>query len=401
MIKILYLSFNDPELSPGVFRKEREFCDLMGEMGKEHGLDFKGLCIVTHKKHRPVYLRFSNYFEIKKIPSLTYSIFSRIPLFCSLFRIRPVYTNAYRAISSYDPDIIIWRFTVTSVPGVFNPKKVKPGVLFVSEHQSKELEELRMSCIGPIISPLIKHNSLKVLGQVDAIIGVTQEITRYEAALTQRNIPGFTFTNGIHVDQYPLKSYRKPSESILRLLYVGSNTARWHGLDRLLRGMSSYRGKVQLELHVAGTMSASIRTLIHSLGIEHHVVDHGYVAGKDLDMLFDLCDLAVGTMGMHRKNMSHGSTLKVREYMARGIPFIISYTDDDISLDSPFVLMAPPDDTPIDMGHLITFITRVHEKYGTQVISEMRSYAYTHMDYRTKMTTFIKFMTSLSDVSKS
>jgi hypothetical protein len=30
----------------------------------------------------------------------------------------------------------------------------------------------------------------------------------------------------------------------------------------------------------------------------------------------------------------------------------------------------------------------------------MRSYAYTHMEYRNKMTKFIKFITSLSDTSK-
>jgi glycosyltransferase involved in cell wall biosynthesis len=400
MRRILYLSFNDPDLSPGVARKEREFCDFMGKVGKEHGIEFKGVCLVTHRGHRPESLRTGDYFEIQKILSSTYRIFSRIPLFCSLFRIQPVYSNAYRLISSYDPDILIWRFNITSVPGVFNPKRIKPRVIFVSEHQAKEIEELHTSGIGTILSPLLRHHALKVLKQVDAVIGVTQEITQYETSLAGKDILGYTFTNGIHVDKYPLKPYRKPAENIVKLLYVGSNTAHWHGLDRLLSGISSYQGKARVELHMAGTMSGSIRKLIKSLRIEHLVTCHGYTTGGELDMLFDLCDCAVGTLGMHRKNLSHGSTLKVREYMARGIPFVISHTDDDIPPDSPFVLMAPPNDTPIDMNDVIMFLSRVHEMYGASLPSEMRSYARGNMDYRAKAAALIEFVTSLSLTEK-
>jgi len=399
MTKVMYLSFNDPDLSPGVFRKEREFCEFFGELGRDYDMEFYGLCLVTSLNKEPESIPFGHHLTVKEIPSLPYRIFSRIPLFCSLFRIRPIFNQAYRDIILYNPDVLIWRYSITSVPGIFNPKKVCPNVLLMSEHQSKEIEELRMTFPGRILSPLMKHNGGKVLRHVDAVLGVTSEITNHELALIGRDIPSFTLTNSIDVKQYPLKNHREPSDNTLRLLYVGSNTAEWHGLDRLLKGMADYCGDMRLELHLVGHVSGSIQRLTQFLKIESRVITHGYVTGKDLDSLFDHSELAIGTLGIHRKKLTHGSTLKVREYMARGIPFMISYTDDDLSPDLPYVLIAPPDDRPIDMDKVTQFAKDIYSAYGTDVSQKMRTYAFEHMDYRVKTIKLINFINSFQQSS--
>jgi len=391
----MYLSFNDPASSPGVFRKEREFCKFLGEAGKERGIEFKGLCIVTSKGRNRENLSFGEYLELRRIPSLSYKIFSRVPLFGSIFRIRPTYTEAYQEISSYRPDAIIWRFTITSVPGIFDPKKVHPKACFISEHQAKEIEELRMTAAGRIAAPIIRRKRDEVLRNVDAVIGVTDEITRYELAVTGRNILSFTMTNSIDVDSYPIKYTTYIDRGTLQLLYVGSHTADWQGLDRLLKGMAAYRGDTQVVLHVAGNMGTSTRHLIDTLGIGSHVHVHGYVEGKDLDMLFDACDIAIGTLGMHRKNLTHGSTLKVREYMARGMPFMISYTDEDLQPGLPYVHMPPADDSPIDMEGVIGFTRETYSVGGPDMPHSMRAYAREHMDCRAKTIKLLDFIESL------
>ncbi len=395
MIKVLYLSFNDPDLSPGVFQKEREFCEFFGELGRDHHMEFTGLCIVTSLTQKPESIRNGRYLELKKIPSLPYRMFSQIPLFCSLFRIRPVFTQAYEDIANYNPDIIIWRYNITSVPGIFNPKKVCPEVILVSEHQAKEIEELCISFVGRILSPLVKHMGIKVLRGVDAVLGVTTEITSYELAMAGKNIPSLTLTNSIDVKQYPLKNKEGLSNNTFRLLYVGSNTTDWHGLDRLLKGMAGYHGDIRLELHLAGNVSSSVKRLIRSLKLDAHVFVHGYVTGKELDSLFDITDVAVGTLGMHRKKLTHGSTLKVREYMARGIPFMISYTDDDLSTDLPYVFVAPADESPIDIEKVIRFSRKIHSTYGSDLSTVMHAYALEHMDYRIKTIKLLEFIVSI------
>ena len=44
--------------------------------------------------------------------------------------------------------------------------------------------------------------------------------------------------------------------------------------------------------------------------------------------------LQVGSLGLHRIGLTEASTLKVREYWARGIPFLLSYEDTD-HLETP------------------------------------------------------------------
>ncbi len=53
--------------------------------------------------------------------------------------------------------------------------------------------------------------------------------------------------------------------------------------------------------------------------------------GIELDQEFQSADLGMGTLGMHRKGLTSGSVLKLREYTARGIPSVIGYDDAVVS----------------------------------------------------------------------
>ena len=70
MKKILYLSFNDPDSSPGVLRKEREFCEAFGEFCSAHDIQFQGLCIAASLNGKHDLARFGKYLSVKRIPSL-------------------------------------------------------------------------------------------------------------------------------------------------------------------------------------------------------------------------------------------------------------------------------------------------------------------------------------------
>ena len=49
----------------------------------------------------------------------------------------------------------------------------------------------------------------------------------------------------------------------------------------------------------------------------------------ELDKYFDEAHIAIGTLGCYKKNITHASVLKNREYFSRGIPIIFSEIDDD------------------------------------------------------------------------
>ena len=281
------------------------------------------------------------------------------------------------------------------IPAPFNPKKINQNLLFLSEHQSKEEDELRLNLLDYIILPFEKMKAYQFFKNVDAIVGVTTEIAKYEVKKANKNIPYFVLANGIEVEKYPVKDYLEFDGRFLKILFIASTTARWHGLDRLLHGMANYKGNKKIELNLIGSVTQEIKGLIKSLDLENNIILHGVKYGKELDRIFDSVHVAIGTLGIHRENLIFGSTLKVREYMARGIPFVISYIDEDIEPGFPLCLNLQANNDPIDIDEVIRFAGKIYTDYGQKIPFMMRSYALKKMDYKVKAKSFLKFMLDL------
>ena len=394
-MRILSLYFNNPYLTRGVYKKEIEFCKAMYEVCREFEIQFKGINIFVSEKVDESILHNHNldYFELKELNSRSPKIFTNIRMIKALSSIRPIFQAAYKEIHLFKPNIIILRYHMLEIPAPFNPKKVKRNIFFISEHNTKELEELsnifnfRML---PVAFERIKAR--RFFKNVDAVIGVTSEIAKYEIKRARRNIPYFVLTNGIDVNNYSIKNYSKFRGNKLRMIFVSSFTGRWQGIDRLLKGVNNYRGNISLEINIVGSVEQDIKDLIKSLNLEQKIIFHEAKFGKDLNEVFDSMHIAIGTLAMHRKNLKYGATLKAREYMARGIPFVISYIDEDIAQDFPLVLRVPSDDSPVDMEKIIKFTKRVYKKYGVVIPTIMRNYAAEKMDYKVKVKGLLDFI---------
>lgn len=74
---------------------------------------------------------------------------------------------------------------------------------------------------------------------------------------------------------------------------------------------------------------------------------------------------------------------------------MISYADEDISSDLPFIFTAPADDSAIDMYEVIRFTRGLSFKFGNDIPRMMRDYALEYMDYRAKMIKLIDFIKSI------
>jgi glycosyltransferase involved in cell wall biosynthesis len=68
---------------------------------------------------------------------------------------------------------------------------------------------------------------------------------------------------------------------------------------------------------------------------------HGFCERPEYEAILAASDVALGTLALHRKGMSEAAPLKVREYLLRGIPVIIGYTDPDLEDNPWFVLQLP------------------------------------------------------------
>ncbi len=229
----------------------------------------------------------------------------------------------------------------------------------------------------------------------DAIVGVTDEITQYEVLRSgDPEKPHTTIGNGFDVASAPVRRPPDYDGGDLHLLCV-ANVSRWHGLDRLFRGLATYNETPKVILHIAGDGAElpHLQQLTDELGISDRVVFHGFITGEALDALFDQCHLAVGSLGNHRKGLTQTSELKGREYCARGIPYITACGDPDFPADFPYILHLPPDESPIKIDQVLAFAKEVCADPDHP--QRMRRYAEEHLDWSVKMKKLKGFLETL------
>lgn len=205
--------------------------------------------------------------------------------------------------------------------------------------------------------------------------------------------PALNIENGISLKDIPLRnpSFKQDDIHILCL----ANMAKWHGYDRLIEGLRMYintGNNIKVAIHLVGSdADGSLnewKKLVKDYRLENYVFFEGPKYGKELDWYFDKCQVAVGSLGLHRIGYNTAATLKVREYMARGIPFILSGGDQSITGKENFYIKVPEDDTPIVIESLITKIINIDD--WNLVGSKMRKYAEENMSWKKQFTKIIK-----------
>ena len=189
---------------------------------------------------------------------------------------------------------------------------------------------------------------------LDAIVTFSD----YSEIFGQRTI---RISNGIDFNSVKVKTTVNDTSKELNLIGV-AEIHRWHGFDRLVRGLADYYSKPQnyiVRFHVVGYFfSAEIEKEFKKIVIDNHMEDYvilyGKKHGEELDNLFNKCDFGIGSLGRHRVGIDKIKTLKNREYAARGIPFIYSETDSDFDT-KPYVLKVPADESPANIQDIIDF----------------------------------------------
>lgn len=168
-------------------------------------------------------------------------------------------------------------------------------------------------------------------------------------------------SNGIDFDSISPKSQMNDTTRELHLIGV-AEIHYWHGYDRVIKGLAEYyltKPKYKVYFHIVGELSGErerqeILPAIKQNALDSYVILYGNMHGNDLDKLFSMADMGIGSLGRHRSGITYIKTLKNREYAARGIPFIYSETDLDFD-HCNYVLKVPANESPINIHELISF----------------------------------------------
>lgn len=205
------------------------------------------------------------------------------------------------------------------------------------------------------------------------------------------DIPCIQTSNGIDVSSIKKIVPQNNGDNTINLLGV-AYVEKWHGYDRILYGLANYYKDKnivqQVVFHIVGNGSEinNLKKICKQLNLEGYVVFHGALHGEELNNMFNKCHIAIGSLGLHRIGLYDGYALKLREYTARGIPFIYGYNDALLEEHNlKYMLKVENDDTAIDVNKIVDFYTKIYQEDRTVIIHNMSDYAQNYLTWIRQM----------------
>ena len=177
-------------------------------------------------------------------------------------------------------------------------------------------------------------------------------------------IPTIKTINGVDFDSIPrVKHVSKKSE--INLIGVAM-LSPWHGFDRVIMGLKNYyqnKSDIVVNFFIVGSGGEYEKyvNMVDEYDLKQHVKFFGNQSGKELDHIFDQADLAVSSLAFHRIGLKNGSSLKTREYGARGLPMLSANRIDYLPEDCSYVCMVPTGESAIDIQKIVDFMQKLEE----------------------------------------
>ena len=213
--------------------------------------------------------------------------------------------------------------------------------------------------------PKGKYNylSTNVLGNNLLNIWINHHLFQLQNDIRNLNT---SISNGIDFNDIPVKQEANNTSQEIHLIGV-AEIHYWHGFDRLLKGLANYyihSPQYKVYFHIIGDFfnpgeREEYMSIIKENHLDPYVILHGRQAGQMLDLLFELCDFGIGSLGRHRSGITNIKTLKNREYAARGIPFIYSEIDEDFE-NMPYIMKIPANEEAVDIKQILNFYNQLH-----------------------------------------
>lgn len=252
-------------------------------------------------------------------------------------------------VAAWQPDIVFLRYA-GYFPALAALARQFPLVM---EINTDDITEYRL--MSPYHNVYNRLTRRLLFERAKGLVFVTHELSRLPS-FTCFGKPGAVIANGIDLGQYqPTPPPANPSP---RLAFIGSVGAPWHGVDKI---------RLLAEQHPEWAFDIIGSPAAELLGpVPPNVCMHGLLDRERYEPILARSDVAIGTLALHRKQMHEAAPLKVREYLALGLPLIIAYADTDLSQPHEAILQLPntPDNVSANIEAIRSFVLRVK---GTRI----------------------------------
>lgn len=366
-------------------------------MKKGYYIHFQGRTSIGVSKKIDMQIEeFNKYFQIKEleIKADKRTLFQRL---LGLYPTASIARNYSKALEELkDPDFIYVRRTVADRAYIEFWKEIKRRnpkckiIIEIFTYPYDKDDFAKWNAWPFYIKELIYRRRLK--RYVDRFVTYTADKEIF-------GIPTIRTTNGIRVEgiQRINGNYEENKIVLLGVAYM----QRQHGYERVIKGLRNYYrnadGSYRVYLYLVGDGPEKIKyqELVEKFHLQKYVKFYPNTTGKELDVLYDASDIALGAFGMYKVGYyAPVGALKTRECLAKGIP-LISGSPIDV-LDDKFVYarIFPNDDSAIDISEIIKFYESIQKsgKSKTEVADEIRMYAKEHVSMSVVLKPIVEYI---------
>lgn len=273
-------------------------------------------------------------------------------------------------------------------------KKIKnknPNIKIIMEIPTypydKELLEYKL---GNFILWRDCWNRKKLYGIVDRIATLTDDKEIF-------GIKTLHFTNGIELEDIQIKKIVEKKTDTINLCAVALFKS-WHGYERVIKGIGEYYrsgGKRKIFFHLVGEgdQLELYKNIVKEYQIEDKVIFYGFLQGEELNKIYNISDLAMGSFGFYKIGLEESCNLKSRQYIAKGLPIVTGCKIDIFNKKYPFWLEFPNNDTIVDIKQIIDFYDSIHKIYSDlEIVEAIRKYAEEKVDMVSTMKEIISYI---------
>lgn len=213
------------------------------------------------------------------------------------------------------------------------------------------------------------------------------DIGSYENKLSVGTYRYHCIPDGVVANAFP--RHRAPVfDGTVNMVFLkGATTdAVYNGIDRLVQSLKASALKEKFNLTIIGPNQQEDVKMVEQLGMQEYIHFKGFMSKEELDVELNTYHLGVSTLALHRKGIRSTSTIKSREYCARGIPFIYGHHDPDLSesiIAGKYCLELPADESLIDFEAVYDFVCAIYAQGSS--MDGLCEFAKAQLDQSVKM----------------
>lgn len=247
----------------------------------------------------------------------------------------------FKQLKAIKPDIVYIRQN-TWYPGITKIFKNNTTIL---ELNTVDIIEIKYYTF--LKKMVYLYGREKILNSAKGLVAVSPDILKHYS--NYKHLRTKVVSNGINLDRIKKVKTKGNDTKRMSLVFVGIRSTEWHGLDKIILLAKKFPDYF---FNIVGSERKDFPNVPDNMKF------HGWVEKDELENIYKQNHFGIGSFGNHLVGKVTDSTLKVREYLAYGLPVVLGHNDVDFDNASFLLKATDTDHELIELGKIKQFLEK-------------------------------------------